>query len=397
MNFFMTTKTFPRVLIYALAAVAAVTVHASALPNRSAEFVNDFAGVVSPEARDAINSKAADVRDKYNGAQIVVVTVPALDGMSIEEYAHKLFNTWKLGDKNLNNGVLLLIVPNAPKGSRLRIEVGYGLEGNITDGTAGHILDQILPLYEKGNYSAAAVKGFELIAKRVAEGDHAKESDSSDLDNLNIEEIISVYIFGLFVSFILLAVFFGIIISVFDIKNISYDKIKSMEIKKGGFAEDGTDIEKRTNKATSRFYLRGKITSLAISAVVPIILYFVPLPVPKTVTNVIVMWLIGVSFWPIITLIGYRKRIHAYACLKCGKIMDYAYVVEKNPTYEAEGKAKWYFACPSCRSKYAEPVVLPKRYKPSGSDGSSDRDWSSSSSDRDWGGGGSSGGGGASR
>jgi uncharacterized protein len=72
--------------------------------------------------------------------QLVVVTLPSLQGASIEEFGLKLFNYWRLGQKDKNNGVLLLVAPNEQK---VRIEVGYGLESTLTNATARNIIEGV--------------------------------------------------------------------------------------------------------------------------------------------------------------------------------------------------------------------------------------------------------------
>ncbi|HWS08473.1 MAG TPA: TPM domain-containing protein, partial [Xanthobacteraceae bacterium] len=85
--------------------------------------VVDQAGVMSADSRGAVEAKLKDLEDK-SGIQLVVATVKSLQGSDIETYANQLFRTWKLGQAQKNNGVLLLV---APAEHKVRIEVGYGL------------------------------------------------------------------------------------------------------------------------------------------------------------------------------------------------------------------------------------------------------------------------------
>ena len=94
-----------------------------------------------------------------------VVTVPTLDDRPISEYANELFRTWGIGDKQLNNGVLLLISKEPRK---LRIEVGYGLEGALPDGLTGQIRDeQIVPALKKNDYDEGVLQGYEALVAEV--------------------------------------------------------------------------------------------------------------------------------------------------------------------------------------------------------------------------------------
>jgi hypothetical protein len=99
----------------------------------------DQANIISPETKSALEPKPADLEAK-SGIQLVVATVASLGGQEIEPYANQLFRTWKLGEKAKNNGVLLLVAPNE---RRVRIEVGYGLEGtcSISSGCGAIVSD----------------------------------------------------------------------------------------------------------------------------------------------------------------------------------------------------------------------------------------------------------------
>ena len=95
--------------------------------------VVDEAGILSPAARERIEAALA-THEENTTNQVAVLTVPSLGSDSVEEFAVKVFSTWKLGQKGKDNGVLLVV---APQERRMRIEVGYGLEGTLTDGIAG--------------------------------------------------------------------------------------------------------------------------------------------------------------------------------------------------------------------------------------------------------------------
>lgn len=87
-------------------------------------YVQDYAGVLSPQTRQALN--ASDDLDNKTTAQVAVVTVKTLDGQPIDEYGLTLLRQWGLGNKEKNNGALILV---AVDDRQSRIEVGYGLEG----------------------------------------------------------------------------------------------------------------------------------------------------------------------------------------------------------------------------------------------------------------------------
>jgi len=172
----MTYKIFKRLaafvavatLIGLTFAAVAVPQNYSSIPKPTTNFANDFAGVLSDETERFIEAKAADFHNRNDGAQVVVVMAENLGDWTIEEYANRLFRNWGIGDKDKNNGVLLLINPNGLSGSRMRIEVGYGLEGVITDGIAGKILDDyVVPSYDDGDFESAAKNGFLAILATI--------------------------------------------------------------------------------------------------------------------------------------------------------------------------------------------------------------------------------------
>jgi uncharacterized protein len=110
-------------------------------------YVSDFAGVLQPADRASIEAYLADV-ERATTAQIAVVLVKSLDGDTIEDAAVRLFEKWKIGKEKTDEGVLLMF---AMEDRKNRIEVGYGLEPVITDGTAGGILRSIRPLMRQGD------------------------------------------------------------------------------------------------------------------------------------------------------------------------------------------------------------------------------------------------------
>ncbi|MFO1144815.1 MAG: TPM domain-containing protein [Amaricoccus sp.] len=122
--------------------------------------VVDGAGILSPAAKAALEPKLADLEAK-SGIQLVVATVASLQGEEIEPYANGLFRAWQLGEATRNNGVLLLVAPNE---HRVRIEVGYGLEGTLTDALSKVIIvNAISPRFKAGDFSGGVTRGVDDI------------------------------------------------------------------------------------------------------------------------------------------------------------------------------------------------------------------------------------------
>jgi len=156
-------------------------------------YVFDYADLID-EADKLEMQKIAKALDDKTKAEIVVVTVNDLSHMEIEEYALKLFRSWGIGDKEKNNGILILVnkesILNNQRG-RIRIEVGYGLEGAINDGKAGAILDNFaLPAFETGEYSKGIRDTFMAVCSEVAKeyGLDLANEELSDLQNYSVAE-----------------------------------------------------------------------------------------------------------------------------------------------------------------------------------------------------------------
>jgi uncharacterized protein len=131
-------------------------------------FVNDFAGVLTPEQASSMEEYLRSLKERTT-AEIAVVTVPDMDGYAgPEEYANDLFTAWKIGKKGQDNGVLVLL---AMKEKKVRIEVGYGLEGAITDGASGMIIRQVMaPYFQQGRFGDGLSAGVQALAARIPPG-----------------------------------------------------------------------------------------------------------------------------------------------------------------------------------------------------------------------------------
>jgi len=126
--------------------------------------VNDYAGMISPAARRSIGAELERFEAKES-TQIVILTVPSLDGDSMEDFSIRVAERWKIGRKGSDNGVLLIAARDERK---LRIEVGYGLEGSLTDLTAGRIVDnEMVPAFRAGQMDEGFARGVASIIKAV--------------------------------------------------------------------------------------------------------------------------------------------------------------------------------------------------------------------------------------
>src|SRR5438270_449628 len=133
-------------------------------------YVNDFAGVLDPNGVNQLNAMLQDLQQK-TGAQVAVVTVKSLEGMTKEDYGNRLFKAWGIGGKKDDRGVLVLLAPND---RQYWVEVGYGLEPILPDGKVGGFGREMVPLLKTNDYSGA----MSLMATRIAQtiADDAKVS-----------------------------------------------------------------------------------------------------------------------------------------------------------------------------------------------------------------------------
>ncbi|MBI4281853.1 TPM domain-containing protein, partial [Candidatus Uhrbacteria bacterium] len=153
-------------------------------PGTPVGFVNDFAGMMTVETRAQIE---VDIRafEQTTGHEISVMTIASLDGDYIENYAEKLFKEWGIGKKGADNGVLLLISRDDKK---MRIEVGYGLEGALTDAESSQIIRNTLrPAFQRGDFSGGIREAVSEIERAIQEEVPIQREQSSQFNGNTIE------------------------------------------------------------------------------------------------------------------------------------------------------------------------------------------------------------------
>ncbi|HEY8003953.1 MAG TPA: TPM domain-containing protein [Phenylobacterium sp.] len=141
--------------------------------------VVDDAHVLSAPTVQKLDGELADLEAK-TGHQLVVATVPDLQGFEIEDYGYQLGRAWQLGRKGVNDGAILLV---APKEHKIRIEVGYGLEPVLTDALTSVILqDKVLPQFKAGRMEQGVVDGAEAIIAQLALPDDQAKANAAQAE-----------------------------------------------------------------------------------------------------------------------------------------------------------------------------------------------------------------------
>ena len=163
------------------------------IPNpraRDGTWVTDMPGKLSPETVARLNATIGEF-ERTNGAEMAVVVIRSLDGLPIEEAAVKLFELWGIGKKGKDNGLLLLW---STDDRRVRVEVGYGLEGVLNDGKVGAILDAyVIPRFRSGEFDEGVLAGVDALLSAAREEPlelPSQRSESYDDDSPVIETML---------------------------------------------------------------------------------------------------------------------------------------------------------------------------------------------------------------
>ena len=198
----MTARPLVLATLAALAALPAPRARAAAeVPYLSGRVVDD--AEILGSSRQWLTKQLAEFEGRTTD-QVVVLTVKTLDGEPIEDYAERVFEAWKLGQKGKDNGVLVVVVPDDRK---MRIEVGYGLEGTLTDAAAGRIIRNVMaPAFKQGDYAAGVQKGVQAVIDQLEGKDGAVPDDPAPTASHGIEAadmdwptrlLIGAFVFGI--------------------------------------------------------------------------------------------------------------------------------------------------------------------------------------------------------
>lgn len=200
MNFQMVRAFFLGLVFLALFTAPAIVISLDVPPLRGR--VNDYANLMPPARAQALEQRLEQFENK-TGHQIAVLTIPGLQGEDIEGFSIRVAENWKIGRKGFDNGAILVIAQNDRK---LRIEVGYGLEGVLPDAIANRIIQEIIvPRFRDSDFSGGIEAGVEAIMK-VTSGEplpQAQRKKPASSSRFPIELLLPL----IFIGFYLVAAF----------------------------------------------------------------------------------------------------------------------------------------------------------------------------------------------
>ena len=168
-----------------------VPVHALEVPKLQG-YVNDYAGMISPQAKATLEQELRAF-EQSDSTQIVVLTIPSLEGEVLEEFSIKVGEQWKIGQKGKDNGIIVLV---SKQDRKIRIEVGRGLEGKITDLMSGRIIDLVIkPKFKRGDYDGGVISGIHALID-ASRGEFKADSNRETQRRNGPSRLLTFLIFG---------------------------------------------------------------------------------------------------------------------------------------------------------------------------------------------------------
>lgn len=191
-------RRYASILVFLLIPISLL---AQDFPSEPTGMVSDFANVFTSSEQQRLETKLRNYRDSTTNV-IAVATLPDLKGYDIQQVGTQLFNEWRMWHEERYNGVLLLIAPNERK---IRIEVGYGLEGAITDAMSSRIIREVItPEFRSGNFYAGIDKATTIMIE-LAEGEF--EGSLPERSSSGKDDFVSTIIFILFIIYVIYSIF----------------------------------------------------------------------------------------------------------------------------------------------------------------------------------------------
>jgi uncharacterized protein len=155
-------------------------------------YVNDYANMMSPSVRSKLTKELREL-ERTDSTQIVILTISSLEGQPIEDYSIKVAEAWKIGQKGRDNGIILIV---ASQERKMRIEVGRGLEGKLTDLTAGRIIDLVIkPRFKRGDFNGGFVAGVAALID-ATKGEFKAEDTKPPPKKKSFSPLFTILLFG---------------------------------------------------------------------------------------------------------------------------------------------------------------------------------------------------------
>jgi len=226
--------------------------------------VNDRAGVLSDEQARQLNQLLMDYEQETSN-QFAVLIVPGLDGENLESYSIRVAESWALGQADKDNGLLLLV---ALEERRLRIEVGYGLEGVLTDAFCGRVIDQtIVPYFKGGRYFDGISAGLLELIRQT--GDEFSPDPSLQPAAAGADNMVGAYLFMVlpFLMIVVVSIFLGRNRAFARLFKREFDRLEAEQIRAAG-------MEPRLYHVWSkraRLQLKARVVGLAVAGAIPIL------------------------------------------------------------------------------------------------------------------------------
>ncbi|HSP34688.1 MAG TPA: TPM domain-containing protein, partial [Thermoanaerobaculia bacterium] len=151
-----------------LALLCATVAFALDVPPPPSQWVTDTAGVLQPDQLSALNRKLSDF-EQSSGSQFIIYIFPSLEGQPVEDFTIRCVQKWKVGQKKYDNGLVLFVFV---KDRKVRIEVGYGLEGSVTDAYSSRVIrDYIAPHFQQSDYYGGLNAASDALIAKIRGGE----------------------------------------------------------------------------------------------------------------------------------------------------------------------------------------------------------------------------------
>jgi uncharacterized protein len=278
--------------------------------------VTDLAGLLSADQADQLNKLLLDYETETSN-QFAVLIIPSLEGEVLESYSIRVAEAWALGQADKDNGLLLLI---ALAERRLRIEVGYGLEGVLTDAFCGRVIDNtIVPYFKNEQYFEGITAGLLDLIRQT--GDEFSPDPALEPAAREAGDAVGAYVFLIlpFLMVVVVSIFLGRNRAFSRLFKNRYEKMKGEEIRAAGMEPRLYHVWKKR----ARLQLKGRVVGLAIAGAIPILPSLAVIPITPVALLIPGAYLFALLIVPIIwrpaelpSALSYKRVEEDYGKLK---------------------------------------------------------------------------------